>query len=56
MSSMSGVQASGVPPSAGSGGGDCSGWKKSEAVAVSIAPSETLGKVESAVESVRGGI
>ena len=38
MSSMSGVQASGVPPSAGSGSGDCNGWKNSEADAVSIAP------------------
>ena len=38
MSSMSGVQASGIPPSAGSGSGDCNGWKNSEADAVSIAP------------------
>ena len=50
MSSMSGVQASGVPPSAGSGSGDCNGWKNSEAEAVSIALGAPL-----AVEAARGG-
>ena len=44
MSSMSGVQASGVPPSAGSGSGDCNGWKNSEADAVSIAPLGARGR------------
>ena len=36
MSSMSGVQASGAPPSAGSGSGDCHGWEKREAAAAAV--------------------